>query len=124
MITDLPPEFSDAGLIACSTFSYKEDRYTLVTLNRAVAPSRLVSIMLSAWAAGGANIVPMDRQGRFQPYDSILLKNSEPVLWPFGQLPGNILQGVIQCYTTESEADAGHDALLERVKNTVLHGKG
>lgn len=49
-------------------------------------------------------------------FETMLFLNDLPVPYPFGDLPGNELQGVYQRYTTEEEAKQGHSEFVTQVK--------
>ena len=51
-----------------------------------------------------------------QDFETMLFLNDVPAEFPFGDLPGNELQGVYQRYTTQEEAKQGHSEFVTRVK--------
>lgn len=52
----------------------------------------------------------------WKDFETMLFLNDLPAPHPFGDLPGNELQGVYQRYATKEEAQEGHSEFVTRVK--------
>jgi hypothetical protein len=119
MIEELDPEFNASNTINCTTLLHEGKVYTISTAKLSGAPDYGFCCFITALGDllnGNTDLADKD-------YETMLFIDREcngSDVYPFGDMPGNEMQGVFQRYDTEDEARDGHQEFVARVKQILL----
>lgn len=119
MIEELDPEFNASNAINCTTFLHEGKTYTVSTVRLSGASMlSFCNYMTTLGDSLNGNSHLTDKD-----YETMLFIDGEcngSDVYPFGDMPGNEMQGVFQRYDTEREARDGHQEFVARVKQILL----
>lgn len=114
---EIAPEFAEPNTVACTTFLFDEQTYTVSTCRLSGAPNYFLCRMITIAGDRANNNEHLTNKD----YETLLFLNGEPAPYPFGDMFGNETQGIFERYDTEDEACSGHQDFVARVKQ-VLRG--
>ena len=112
----LPPEWWQPNTVNVTTFGHGTSVYTVSTCSLSGSPMPFFTAFVTTL---GDNLTGnSDETGK--DYETMLFVDGESVtIYPFGDLPGNEVQGVYQRYETREEAQVGHDVFVVRVQGIL-----
>lgn len=119
MIEELDPEFNASNTVKCTTFLHEGKVYTISTARLSGAPDYGFCSLMTAWG----DSLNDNEHLTDKDYETMLFIDGEcngSDVYPFGDMPGNEMQGVFQRYDTEDEARDGHQEFVSRVKQILL----
>lgn len=118
MFEELDPEFNASNTIECTTFAFEGKTYTVSTVRLSGGPDyNFWSLITALGDAINDNTDLTDKD-----YETTLFVDGEAngsTVYPFGDMPGNEMQGIFQRYDTKDEARVGHQEFVERVKQVL-----
>lgn len=117
MIEEIDPEFAESNTVDCTSFTHEGKVYTVSTCQLSGSPILLFTSFMTMLG----DSMMSNEDDTEKDYETMLFIDGESGgFYPFGDLPGNELQGIYQRYETEEEAKTGHQQFVDRVKVVLL----